>query len=183
MFNISHNKYLKEFIIANPPNFKISSKCCNYAKKDVGKQLSKKYNSDLTIIGVRRAEGGLRATRYKSCYSIKESGEDSYRPIYWYKDDTKKIYENKFNITHSACYTKYGFLRTGCCCCPYSRNLENELEITRIYEPRLYMAVCKVFKESYEYTRKYREFVQLMKLKEDKTQLAGQMDINEFIRP
>lgn len=182
MFNINYNKYLKEFIIANPPWFKISSKCCNYAKKDVGKQLVKKYKADLQIIGVRRAEGGLRATRYKNCYSIKESGEDSYRPIYWYKNETKEVYEKKFNIKHSECYTKYGLVRTGCCCCPYGRrNLEKELKITSIYEPNLYKAVCNVFKDSYEYTRKYNDYVQLMKLKEDKTQLAGQMDISEFI--
>lgn len=181
MFNINYNRYLKEFIIANPPDFKISSKCCNYAKKDVSKQLIKKYNVDLVIIGVRRAKGGLRATRYTSCYSIKDNNVDNYRPLYWYIDDTKERYEKKFNILHSECYTKYGFRRTGCCCCPYGRGLEDELEVTRIYEPNLYKAVCNVFKDSYAYTRKYREFVQLMKLKEDKTQLAGQMDISDFI--
>lgn len=181
MFNINYNKYLKEFLILNPPTFKISSKCCNYAKKDVGKQLNKKYNADLTIIGVRRAEGGLRASRYKNCYSINDNNVDNYRPIYWYLDKNKAEYEKKFNIEHSECYTKYGFKRTGCCCCPYGRKLEEELEITRIYEPKLYKAVCNVFKDSYAYTREYRKFVELMKLKEDKTQLAGQMNLSDFI--
>lgn len=180
-FNISRNKYLKEFLIANPPTFKISPKCCTYAKKNVGKNAAKKYNADLQIIGVRRSEGGIRALAYKSCYSLSENGVDNYRPLFWYKDDTKERYEKKFDITHSECYTKYGFKRTGCCCCPYGRKLEEELEITRRYEPKLYKAVCNVFKDSYEYTRKYREFVQLMKLKEDKTQIAGQMDISDFL--
>lgn len=31
MFNINYHKYLKEFMIENPPWFKISSKCCTYA--------------------------------------------------------------------------------------------------------------------------------------------------------
>lgn len=181
MFNINYNRYLKEFMIANPPSFKISSKCCNYAKKDVSKQLIKKFNADLMIIGLRRYEGGIRATRYANCYSIKENNIDDYRPLFWYKDNTKERYEIKFKIKHSACYTKYGFRRTGCCCCPYGRELEDELEIVRIYEPNLYKAVCTVFKDSYEYTRKYREFVQLMKLKEDKTQIAGQMNLSDFI--
>jgi len=126
MFNINYNKYLKEFMVANPPAFKIASKCCDYAKKDVSKQLIKKYNADLMIIGVRRAEGGLRATRYTSCYSINDNNVDNYRPLYWYIDDTKERYEKKFNISHSECYTKYGFRRTGCCCCPYGRGLEDE---------------------------------------------------------
>lgn len=179
--NINYRQYLKEFIMANPPTFKISSKCCDYAKKKVAHQLQKKYNADLQIIGVRKAEGGNRATAYKNCYSISENNVDSYRPIFWYKDDTKERYEDKFNIIHSACYSKYGFKRTGCSCCPYARGLEDELETTRIFEPNLYKAVCNVFKDSYEYTRKYREFVQLMKLKEDKTQLAGQMNISDYI--
>lgn len=181
MFNINYNKYLKEFLIANPPTFRISNKCCKYAKKDVSKELIKRYEADLMIIGVRKSEGGVRSKAYKNCYSINEDKVDNYRPIFWYNDGTKKNYEEKFNIIHSACYTKYGFKRTGCSCCPYGRDIEQTLEATRIFEPKLYKAVCNVFKDSYEYTRKYREFVQLMKLKEDKEQLAGQMDISEFI--
>ena len=46
-FNIVRNLYLKEFLIANPPAFKISSKCCDYAKKNVSEKLIKKYNVDL----------------------------------------------------------------------------------------------------------------------------------------
>lgn len=180
-YDIDYNKYLKAFIIKHPPTFKISNKCCHFAKKGVGKQLEKKFNADLQIIGVRKAEGGIRATAYKNCFSLNNEKADNYRPIFWYKDNTKKNYEIKFNIKHSDCYTKYGFTRTGCCCCPYGRDIDKELEVTRIYEPNLYKAVCNVFKDSYEYTRKYREFVQVMKLKEDKKQLAGQMDISEFI--
>lgn len=181
MFNINYNKYLKEFLIANPPTFKISDKCCKYAKKNVSKELIKRYKANLVIIGIRKAEGGIRAANYKNCYSISEDHVDNYRPIFWYKDNTKEIYEKKFNIIHSDCYTKYGFKRTGCCCCPFNRKLDQDLEVTRLYEPNLYKAVCNVFKDSYEYTRKYREFVQLMKLKEDKNQIAGQMNINEFL--
>lgn len=181
VLNISRNRFLKEFIIANPPNFKISSKCCDYAKKNASKRVIKNYKCDLVIVGIRRAEGGLRSIKYKNCYSIKENQVDDYRPLFWYKDDTKERYEKKFDIKHSECYTKYGFKRTGCSCCPYARDLEDELEVTRIYEPNLYKAVNKVFKESYNYTRKYREYVQVMKLKEDKTQLVGQMTLGDFI--
>lgn len=33
MFNINYHKYLKEFMIENPPWFKISSKCCTYVQR------------------------------------------------------------------------------------------------------------------------------------------------------
>lgn len=182
MFNINYNRYLKEFMIANPPSFKISSKCCNYAKKDVSKQLVKKFNADLMVIGIRRYERGIRAARYTNCYSIKENHIDDYRPLFWYRDDTKERYEIKFNIIHSDCYKKYGFRRTGCCCCPYGRELEKELEITSIYEPMIYRAACNIFKESYEYTRMYKEYVQLMKLKGYKTQIKGQRNIFDYMK-
>ena len=177
-YDIGYNKYLREFLITNPPTFKISSKCCYYSKKSVGKRLEKKYNADLQIIGVRQAEGGIRATAYKNCYSISEDNVDNYRPIFWYKDETKAEYEKKFNIIHSGCYTKYGFTRTGCCCCPYGRNLEEELKITSIYEPNLYKAVCNVFKESYDYTRQYRQFYKIMQEKEK--QLEGQLSLYDI---
>ena len=177
-FDIGYNKYLREFLIANPPNFRISSKCCYFAKKNVSKNLEKKYNADLQIIGVRQAEGGIRSTAYKNCYSINDKKVDTYRPIFWYKDDTKKRYESKFNIINSDCYKKYGFKRTGCCCCPYGREIEKELEVTRIFEPKLYKAVCNVFKDSYTYTRMYKEFVWNMKRKES----GGQRTIFDYIK-
>lgn len=51
-FNISYNKYLKEFMLVNPPDFPISSKCCTYAKKKVAHSIQ----TDLMITGIRKAE-------------------------------------------------------------------------------------------------------------------------------
>ena len=181
-FDIGYNKYLKSFIMHNPPTFKISSKCCKYAKKGVGKHLAKKYNADLQLIGVRRAEGGIRATAYSNCFTASEDSYDNYRPVFWYTDDTKKEYEEKFGVTHSRCYTEYGFRRTGYACCPYgNKNLDHELRVVEKYEPKLYKAVNNIFKDSYEYTREYRKFCEMMKAKEDKKQIDGQMSIADFL--
>ena len=46
------------------------------------------------------------------------------------------------------------------------RDFEYELEVIRKYEPKLFKAVNHIFGESYEYTRKYREFCKQMKEKE-----------------
>lgn len=40
-FNIEYNQFLKEFMIANPPKFRISNKCCKYAKKLVAEREKK----------------------------------------------------------------------------------------------------------------------------------------------
>ena len=168
-FNIVRNLYLKEFLIAYPPKFRISNKCCNFAKKDVAKSLIKKYNVDLMIVGVRKAEGGIRSTSYKNCFSEELHGAAQYRPLWWYNNEDKKDYEDYCGIVHSDCYKVYGFPRTGCCCCPYGwvhNKLLHELEQTKKYEPRLYKAVNTVFKDSYEYTRQYLQFRKEMKDKE-----------------
>lgn len=179
-FNISRNQYLKEFMIQNPPKFAISNKCCLYAKKKVSHSLIKAEKYDLIIVGLRKAEGGVRATRYKTCFSTQDQ-TDYYRPLFWFSDSDKKDYEDYFNIRHSGCYTKYGLKRTGCVGCPYGRNLEDELNACEVYEKGLYKASQFVFGQSYEYTKQYYEFVQLMKLKHSKQQIKGQMTIDDFL--
>lgn len=172
LYDIGRNKWLKEFLVANPPTFKISSQCCTWAKKKV----VKKIECDLSIIGVRKAEGGIRAIAYKNCYTSGEDKTDQYRPVFWFKDEDKQEYEQAFNIVHSDCYIKYGFKRTGCSCCPYGRELEEELEKIKTYEPLMYKAVNNVFKNSYEYTRKYKEFCNKMNAEKD-----GQLSIYSYI--
>lgn len=159
VFDISRNKWLKEFMVENPPTFAISNKCCHYAKKLVAKKAKEKNECDLNVVGVRKAEGGARATAYKNCFSENCGIADDYRPLFWYKDEDKKQYEEHYNIVHSKCYTEYGLKRTGCAGCPYGRDFEQELEIIKEHEPKLYKAVNKIFGDSYEYTRKYREYV------------------------
>lgn len=160
-FNIAYNKYLKEFMILYPPKHKISNKCCHFAKKLVAHNYKKGCAIDLSIYGVRKSEGGARATAYKNCFtSRKDEGEaDEYRIIFWYTNEDKKAYELTFDVIHSKCYSAYGLDRTGCAGCPFGRDFEQELEVIKEHEPKLYKAVNNIFGDSYEYTRKYREFV------------------------
>lgn len=163
-FNISYNTWLKEFMIANPPTFKVSNKCCHYAKKLVAKRFIESGEFDLNIVGVRKAEGGTRATAFKNCFSPEtDTAIAMYRPVFWYKEETKREYEETYEIKHSDCYEVWGLPRTGCAGCPYARDLEAELKAVEQYEPKLYKALHKVFGESYEYTRKYREFQKQMR--------------------
>jgi len=158
-FNIENHRFLKEFMIANPPQFKISNKCCKYAKKDLIHSAISNGKYELNIYGVRKAEGGARATAYKSCFDANIGECDEYRPIFWYTDADKKEYVKSCEIEHSKCYTEYGLERTGCCGCPFGKHFEEELLIIQTYEPKLYKAVNSIFGDSYEYTRQYRAFV------------------------
>ena len=157
-FNICRNKWLKEFLIENPPTFPISNVCCKYAKKDVSHKLINEFQYDLNIIGVRKAEGGVRATSYKTCFDENGDRYDNYRPLFWYKNSDKEHYKTAYCIEYSKCYTEYGLKRTGCAGCPFGRDFEEELKVIEKYEPKLFKAVNNIFADSYEYTRKYREF-------------------------
>lgn len=163
-FDIHRNAYLKEFMVQNPPTFQISNKCCDYAKKRPGHDAIKKYGADLFVMGVRFAEGGARATAYKRCFTEGDETDD-FRPIWWWNNDDKVDYENALKVVHSDCYSVYGLPRTGCVGCPYARDLEGELDVIQKFEPKLYKAVTNVFSDSYEYRRKYKEFVKEMKEK------------------
>ncbi len=160
-YNISNIQYLKEFMVQNPPQLKVSAKCCPYAKK----KPSRKYEHDgfdLTCIGVRKSEGGARATAYKTCFS--ESDDiDQFRPVWWFSNSDKNEYCKHYGIVHSRCYTEYGMKRTGCCGCPFAKDFEENLERMKKYEPQLYIAAVNIFGESYEYTRKYIKFREEMK--------------------
>lgn len=156
-FNIDQFKYLKEFMIENPPTFMISDHCCKGAKKDTAKDYINKNTFDLQLLGLRGAEGGVRATNTKGCFS-KHQKTDLYRPIWWFTNKDKKQYKDFYQIKYSDCYEVYGFNRTGCSCCPFGSKFEEELEIVKQYEPMLYIAVNNIFGKSYEYTRAYREY-------------------------
>ena len=149
---------MKEFILENPPQFKISNQCCNYAKKKPAAKHLASMDADLNCVGVRKAEKGIRSTRYANCYTQNDDGTDQYRPLFWYSDSDKKVYKDHYNIQHSDCYEVWGMTRTGCAGCPYGKEFEDELKLAEKYEPKFHKAMLNVFGESYEYTRKYLEF-------------------------
>lgn len=157
---ISYNRFLKEFIMANPPSFRISNRCCDYVKKDPAHKVIRSGGYRMNILGIRRGEGGMRSF-LNGCFQ--HSAEvDVYRPLFWYTNAEKEQYEEVFQIQHSACYTEYGLTRTGCAGCPYGKNFEQELAVLEKHEPKLYAAATSIFKDSYEYTRKYRAFQKQM---------------------
>ena len=154
---IASARFLKEFMIENPPTFKISSRCCNESKKKVGYSVQKKYGGDIQLVGIRKAEGGVRSTGVKSCMTDGAHGKQYY-PLFWWKAKDKAAFEATYNIVHSDAYTVYGCKRTGCAGCPFAGHFEDELTMLRQHEPKLANAVEHIFAPSYEYIRAYRKY-------------------------
>ena len=156
-WNIRYNLGLKEYLIANPPNFRISDKCCYYAKKRVSIEYSRLNNTDLTMLGIRKSEGGNRNI-LTSCFSENDRHGAVYRPLFWFTDADKRYYADKFKVKHSDCYTVYGLRRTGCTGCPFNLRLFDELSLIEQHEPNLYHAAMSLFGECYTYTLGFRKW-------------------------
>ena len=167
--NIAYAPYLKEYMVANPPPA-ISAKCCEKAKKGPAAKYEAANGFDLICTGVRKAEGGVRAQAYKTCFEKTASGTAAFRPVFWLTNSDKKEYKDHYGLTYSDCYELWGMDRTGCPGCPYGKDFEKELELMQKYEPKFYRAAVKIFGESYEYTRGYLRFRAAQKEKEKEGQ-------------
>ncbi len=161
-FNIKRNRLLKEFLIEFGLPFKVSSRCCYYAKKMTSHTFEKKNKVELILTGIRKAEGGIRSKAYKNCFVNREdTGVSLYMPLFWWSEVDVVNYLENNSVELSDCYTKYGLKRTGCAGCPFGKNMNFEREVVKKYEPNLSKAVEFLFKDSYIWTNKYREFAKL----------------------
>ena len=158
-YQINRFKRLYEFILANPPDFVISDKCCDYAKKNVPKDFDRVFKPDLKIIGMRQAEGGRRTGSIKNCFTAaSDNAVANYRPLWYWTDEDKRIYKEWRNIRYSDCYEIWGFGRTGCVGCPCNSKALEELQIAEQYEPNKVKAAFAAFGNSYEYRKAYNHF-------------------------
>ena len=189
---INSSKYMRDFIAENPPDFKISAKCCDYCKKQVAHSIQKDY--EMVITGERRAEGGMRSVpRSESwsqsntmCFSETSSGQFRFKPLYYVSDKDKEWYKENFGLRYSDAYEVYGLKRTGCCGCPISYRAVDDLELIRPYEPNVVKAAWNIFGKSYEYRQKYNEYKaeRMAREKAQKVegdQIPGQTTIFDFI--
>nr|WP_294469141.1 phosphoadenosine phosphosulfate reductase family protein [uncultured Sellimonas sp.] len=175
---INSSKYMRDFIAEYPPDFQISAKCCDYCKKQVAHSVQKGY--DMVITGERRDEGGMRSVPRKDsssmCFTETSSGQYRLRPLYYVSDADKAWYRDFYGIKYSDAYEVYGLTRTGCCGCPISYKAVEDLEKIRPYEPNVVKAAWNIFGKSYEYRKKYNEYKEMRKEREN-----GQLSIFDFM--
>lgn len=157
VWNVSHHRYLRQFLGTYPPTFPISDKCCHYSKKLPSEKLMRSGEFDLTITGLRKAEGGVRMG-INQCFAYSERRGARFMPILYFSNDDKQRYNEIYGVTNSEVYTVYGFRRTGCSGCPFNPRLMEDRDKLCQYEPGLVKAADNIFAPSYEYTRLYMRF-------------------------
>lgn len=117
--------------------FKVSNKCCDLLKKKPFQQVVKKYKPQLMILGIRKAEGGIRTVAYKGCIHQTKTYTKFFPLFHWSDEEVWEIIK-EHNIPISKAYTEYGSIRTGCVGCPFAKDYKKELEILKEYEPNKY---------------------------------------------
>lgn len=174
---INSSKWMLDFLKENPPDFKISAKCCDYCKKQLAHRVQKGF--DMIITGERRDEGGMRSVPRKDntalCFTETSSGQYRLRPLYYVSDADKAWYKEEYGIRYSDAYEIYGLKRTGCCGCPISFRAVEDLEMIGKYEPNVAKAAWNIFGKSYLYRQKYVEY---KKNRTEAEKLGGQIKMN-----
>lgn len=168
---INSSKYMLDFIKENPPDFKISNKCCTYCKKQLAHSVQKGY--EMVITGERRDEGGMRSVPRSDntslCFTENADGQYRLKPLYYVSDADKAWYKEYYGVKYSDAYEVYGMTRTGCCGCSISAKAVQDLEMIRPYEPNLVKAAWNVFGDSYRYRQAYNEY-KAKRMAEEKAQ-------------
>lgn len=137
-------------------DIKPSNKCCDWMKKKPFEKYAHEMGLRGTMQGVRVAEGGAReaaanrriGTGGKLCTWLK-NGIIQKAPIIDWTDEDVEAFIQEYNVPLSDAYTKYGFNRTGCMACPYSRHVDHDLEYLFYHEPNRYKAAMHWLKDVY----------------------------------
>ena len=182
---INSSKYMRDFVMENPPDFQISAKCCDYCKKDVAHKIQKGF--EMVITGERRDEGGMRSVPRKGdepmCFTEQANGQYRFRPLYYVSDADKAWWKEVRGIKYSDAYEVYGLTRTGCCGCPISYKAVEDLQKIGKYEPNLEKAAWNIFGKSYEYRKKYNEYKKERMAREKflEDELPGQITLFDYL--
>jgi 3'-phosphoadenosine 5'-phosphosulfate sulfotransferase (PAPS reductase)/FAD synthetase len=138
------------------PEFKIkvSDKCCYKLKKEVADKWAKDNKRPIKITGMRKEEGGLR-TSHNACTIFDEGQLIKFHPLQPLNEDFINWYIKERNIKLCELYyPPYNFKRTGCKGCPFSLDLQKQLDIMSIYLPEERRQCEAIWKPVYEEYRR-----------------------------
>ena len=146
----------KKLMYQLSPDFslKLSSSCCDKLKKEVIAKWQKENNKSIAMTGMRKEEGGSREM-LTTCTIFKDNELKKFHPLLPLTEDFIDWYIRERNI--KLCdlyYPPYNFKRTGCKGCPFSLDLQKQLDIMSIYLPEERRQCEAIWKPVYEEYRR-----------------------------
>ena len=138
------------------PEFKIkvSDKCCRKLKKEIADNWAEENKRLIKITGMRKEEGGLR-TSHNSCTVFDEGKLIKFHPLQPITEDFIDWYiaEKKIKLC-DLYYPPYNFKRTGCKGCPFSLDLQEQLDLMSVLLPAEKKQCEIIWKPVYEEYRR-----------------------------
>lgn len=117
---------------------KVSDRCCYNLKKNVAEKWGTENNRPITITGMRQGEGGLRQSM-RGCsvfYDDDCKNLKKFHPLFPCGADFITEFVKRFDVRLCELYyPPYNFQRTGCKGCPYSLDLQRQLDLMAVYLP------------------------------------------------
>ena len=123
------------------PEFKlkVSDKCCYKLKKEPAEKWAKENNRPITITGIRQEEGGLRQSVTSCAVFYDDTCKElhKFHPLLPVDDEFIDQFAQAYKIKFcSLYYPPFNFKRTGCKGCPYSIDLQRQLDIMTALLPQ-----------------------------------------------
>lgn len=139
----------------NEFTLKLSDNCCRKLKKEPIKKWEKANNRHIAITGMRNSEGGERASIKGCILTDKQGNVKRFHPLIKVNDQWENWLVDQQHIELCPLYKEpYNFKRTGCAGCPFSLDLQEQLETMELYLPRE-RAKCEIiWKPVYEEYRR-----------------------------
>ena len=133
---------------------KLSDKCCYELKKIPFHQYEITHNKRICITGMQQAEGGQRANMH-NCITARKGKIVKFHPLLKVDENWENWFIQKYNIKLCKLYYEpYNFKRTGCKGCPYSLDLQEQLETMEKYLPNERKQCEFIWKPVYEEYRR-----------------------------
>jgi 3'-phosphoadenosine 5'-phosphosulfate sulfotransferase (PAPS reductase)/FAD synthetase len=135
-------------------HLKLSNKCCYEMKKNPARSFEMQSGRRIAILGLRMAEGGQRKN-HKGCAVFEGGALRKFKPLNPISDQWEDWFVKKEQI--KLCdlyYPPFDFKRTGCKGCPYSIDLEKQLEIMERLMPAEAKQCEIIWKPVYEEYRR-----------------------------
>lgn len=133
---------------------RLSDKCCYRLKKDIIHKWEKENNRKIAMTGMLSKEGGQRKYLSK-CIFTKQDKVVKFHPLLVCSTDFENYFIEKYDIELCKLYyPPFNFKRTGCKGCPYSLDLQEQLDIMGKYLPEEKRQCERIWKPVYDEYRR-----------------------------
>ena len=146
----------KKLLYQYERNFKLrlSDKCCYRLKKDIFHKWEKENKKHILMTGMLAEEGGQRANLI-NCIITKKDKVVKFHPLLVCSTDFENYFIEKYDIELCKLYyPPFNFKRTGCKGCPYSLDLQEQLDIMGKYLPEEKRQCERIWKPVYDEYRR-----------------------------